>query len=86
MVKASHSHACALSCEGLVKCWGANHLGQLGYGDTMNRGFTHAEMGDALPFVKLGHDPAVGSSVMITACTDSGGFFIFLGLATFFLL
>ncbi|MBI2313064.1 MAG: magnesium transporter [Betaproteobacteria bacterium] len=35
---------------------------------------------------KLGRDPAVGSSVMITALTDSGGFFIFLGLATVFLL
>ena len=34
----------------------------------------------------LGYDPAVGSSVMITAVTDSGGFFIFLGLATLFLL
>jgi len=31
-------------------------------------------------------DPAVGSSVLITAVTDSGGFFIFLGLATIFLL
>jgi len=28
----------------------------------------------------------VGSSVLITAVTDSGGFFIFLGLATIFLL
>ncbi|PSJ18809.1 magnesium transporter [Nitrosomonas supralitoralis] len=35
---------------------------------------------------KFGRDPALGSSVMITAVTDSGGFFIFLGLATFFLL
>lgn len=35
---------------------------------------------------KLGRDPALGSSVMITAVTDSGGFFIFLALATFFLL
>jgi len=35
---------------------------------------------------KLGRDPAVGSSVMITAITDSGGFFIFLGLATVFLV
>ena len=35
---------------------------------------------------KFGHDPALGSSVMITAVTDSGGFFIFLGLATVFLL
>jgi magnesium transporter len=35
---------------------------------------------------KLGRDPAVGSSVLITAITDSGGFFIFLGLATLFLI
>lgn len=35
---------------------------------------------------KFGHDPALGSSVMITAVTDSGGFFIFLSLATIFLL
>ncbi|MDP1939826.1 MAG: magnesium transporter, partial [Gallionella sp.] len=35
---------------------------------------------------KFGRDPAIGSSVMITAVTDSGGFFIFLSLATVFLL
>jgi len=47
-----------------------------------------AVMGVAIPLFmqKLGRDPAVGSSVMITAITDSGGFFIFLGLATVFLL
>ncbi len=47
-----------------------------------------ALMGVIIPMVmiKLGHDPAVGSSVMITAITDTGGFFIFLGLATIFLL
>lgn len=47
-----------------------------------------AIMGVLIPttMVKLGRDPAVGSSVLITACTDSGGFFIFLGLATLFLL
>ena len=39
-----------------------------------------------LLMVKFGRDPAVGSSVLITAITDSGGFFIFLGLATLFLL
>lgn len=45
-------------------------------------------MGVAIPWlrVKLGRDPALGSSVLITAVTDSGGFFIFLGLATVFLL
>jgi len=47
-----------------------------------------AIMGVAVPLSmqKLGRDPAVGSSVMITAITDSGGFFIFLGLATLFLV
>jgi magnesium transporter len=47
-----------------------------------------AVMGVMIPLVmtKMGRDPAVGSSVMITAVTDSGGFFIFLGLATLFLL
>jgi magnesium transporter len=35
---------------------------------------------------RFGKDPAVGSSVLITAMTDSGGFFIFLGLATLVLL
>ena len=47
-----------------------------------------AIMGVTIPLVmqKLGRDPAVGASVMITAITDSGGFFIFLGLATIFLI
>lgn len=39
-----------------------------------------------LTMVRMGRDPALGSSVMITALTDTGGFFIFLGLATIFLL
>ncbi len=39
-----------------------------------------------LAMQKFGRDPAIGSSVMITAITDSGGFFIFLGLATIFLI
>ena len=47
-----------------------------------------AILGVLIPVVmqKLGRDPALGSSVMITAVTDSGGFLIFLGLATLFLL
>ena len=35
---------------------------------------------------KVGRDPAEGLSVLLTAITDSGGFFIFLGLATLFLI
>jgi magnesium transporter len=47
-----------------------------------------AVMGVLIPLTmtKFGKDPAVGSSVLITAMTDSGGFFIFLGLATIVLL
>lgn len=47
-----------------------------------------AVMGVIIPLLmtKFGRDPAVGSSVLITAMTDSGGFFIFLGLATIVLL
>lgn len=45
-------------------------------------------MGVLIPMtlLRLGRDPAMGASVMITAITDSGGFFIFLGLATLFLM
>lgn len=47
-----------------------------------------ATVGVLIPVVmdKAGRDPALGSSVLITAVTDSGGFLIFLGLATIFLM
>lgn len=47
-----------------------------------------ALMGVLIPMtlMRFGRDPAMGASVMITAVTDSGGFFIFLGLASVFLL
>jgi magnesium transporter len=43
-------------------------------------------VGIPLLMMRMGRDPALGSSVLITAMTDSGGFFIFLGLATLFLV
>jgi magnesium transporter len=47
-----------------------------------------AVAGVAIPAFRhrFGRDPALGSSVMVTAITDSGGFLIFLGLATLFLV
>lgn len=47
-----------------------------------------AVVGMLIPLMlqRMGRDPAIGSSVMLTAITDSGGFFIFLGLATLFLV
>ena len=45
-----------------------------------------AVVGLAVPFIlkRLGRDPAMGGSVLLTFMTDSGGFLIFLGLATLF--
>jgi magnesium transporter len=45
-----------------------------------------AMIGVAVPLglERLGRDPAMGSSVLLTFTTDSMGFFIFLGLATLF--
>jgi len=39
-----------------------------------------------LTMERFGRDPAVGSSVFLTFITDSMGFFVFLGLATVFLI
>lgn len=45
-----------------------------------------ALIGLIVPLVlqRIGRDPAIGSSVLLTFSTDSMGFFIFLGLATLF--
>lgn len=47
-----------------------------------------AALGVLIPLLRdrFGKDPAVGSSVLLTFATDSLGFFLFLGLATVFLL
>lgn len=44
--------------------------------------------GASIPLIlkALGRDPAQASSIFLTAITDGAGFFIFLGLATLFLL
>jgi magnesium transporter len=47
-----------------------------------------ASIGMLVPLTRtrFGKDPAIGSSVLLTFATDTMGFFIFLGLATVFLL
>ena len=44
--------------------------------------------GASIPLIlkELGRDPAQASSIFLTAITDGAGFFLFLGLATLFLL
>ena len=39
-----------------------------------------------LALYRFGRDPATGSNIVVTAVIDSGGFFIFLGLATILLI
>ena len=50
--------------------------------------FVAGLMGSMIPLAldKAGVDPAIGSSIFLTMCTDSLGFFAFLGLATLFLI
>lgn len=61
-------HACAVLDDGTVKCWGKNERGQLGLGDTSDRGDQPGEMGDQLPAVDLGTAPeAPALSVELTA-------------------
>ncbi|MBI3977919.1 MAG: hypothetical protein HY331_07015, partial [Chloroflexi bacterium] len=49
-------YTCAILDNGQVKCWGYNTYGQLGLGNTDNRGDAADEMGDKLPAVDLGTD------------------------------
>jgi alpha-tubulin suppressor-like RCC1 family protein len=46
--------SCALLDNRALKCWGSNHLGELGLGDTSHRGDAPGEMGDNLPIVRFG--------------------------------
>ena len=61
------AHGCAILDDGHIKCWGCNEFGQLGLGDTNNRGDQPGEMGDNLPAVDLG----TGAVEQIAVGTDS---------------
>ena len=63
-------HTCARFEDGRVKCWGGNSKGQLGLGDTEDRGGqwivnNSKEMGTNLPFVNLG--PGVTATEVLAA-------------------
>ena len=52
-VTAGGSNTCARLDDGSVKCWGGNEFGQLGLGNTQDRGDGLGGMGAALPAVQL---------------------------------
>ncbi|MCA9508446.1 MAG: DUF4215 domain-containing protein, partial [Myxococcales bacterium] len=53
-VDAGSQHVCVVLDNSSIQCFGRNNYGQLGLGDTNNRGDEPGEMGLALPFVNLG--------------------------------
>jgi cysteine-rich repeat protein len=53
-ITSGSKHNCALLLDGNVVCWGYNVFGQLGLGDTLDRGDEPGEMGASLPTVDLG--------------------------------
>ena len=48
------SHTCVMLDNSSIKCWGYNASGQLGLGNTNNRGDVTNEMGDNLLSIDLG--------------------------------
>ena len=65
-ITAGYAYTCAILNDDTVKCWGDNYVGQLGLGDTADRGDAPGEMGDSLPAVQLGSG--------LTAVKISAGF------------
>lgn len=60
-ISAGDGHTCAILNTGKVKCWGFNGVGQLGLGDTANRGDGNLGMGSLLANVDLGENYFVTS-------------------------
>ncbi len=71
---------CAVLDDGQLRCWGLNDLGQLGLGDTADRGDAAGEMGNALPLVDLTGHPALALTAGVDATTHVTGDQITFGL------
>jgi cysteine-rich repeat protein len=75
-ISAGYYHTCAILQGGAVKCWGKNEDGQLGLGDTVDRGSSPSDMGDGLPAVDLGTGKtavAISAGAQYTCALLGGG-------------
>ena len=77
-----------LACVGVWFTSSSPELGMVMGAALMGDMLLGALAGGSIPLISraVGRDPAQASSIFLTAITDSAGFFIFLGLATAFLL
>lgn len=69
-------HTCGIQLDGALKCWGNNHDGQLGLGETEDRGDDPGEEIANLPSVQLGSGFGVASvftGVQHTCALSTGG-------------
>ena len=68
------SHSCAVVGSFQMKCWGWNLTGQLGLGDSLDRGDESGEMGNDLPLLDLGSAREVAAGAQTTcAVSQTGG-------------
>lgn len=64
-IRAGENHSCALLNNGTLRCWGRNHLGQLGYGNTLPIGTTSTNLpytAGNVPLLSPGTKLAVGGN------------------------
>ena len=73
-VDAGRLHTCAVTNDGLVRCWGDNDQGQLGLGDKMPRGFTPGQPLLPVPGVQDATQVCAGGSHSC-AVNSSGALF-----------
>ena len=72
-VVAAGQHTCATLLDGGVKCWGFNHAGQLGQGDTQTRGDQPGEIASLAPIDVGGEIAALGVGGLHVCATRADG-------------
>lgn len=72
-IAAGGSTTCVIASSNGVRCWGANEHGQLGVGDTRDRGRSSSDMGFSLPAVDLNQpiQIAVGGNFACATLSDA---------------